>query len=81
MTQFKSRLGEAIDYSILLNQGLCCKGITRIGETGEFDRLSCFATGGQYFPYTKEIFNPVLGILLDYSQWETCFDKDPRNSK
>jgi len=81
MTQFRSRLGEAVDYSLLLNQGLCCKGITRIGGTGELGYHSCFATGGQYFPFTKEIFNPATGSLLDYTEWETCSDKDPRKNQ
>ena len=49
--EFRSRIGETIDYNQLLNYGLCCKGITSVGYTGEFNYYSCFATGGVYVSY------------------------------
>lgn len=50
--QFRSRSGEAINYNSLLNYGICCKGITLVGTTGEYNHSSCFATGGVFIPYT-----------------------------
>ena len=61
--EFRSRIGEVIDYTTILNYGLCCKGITSIGYTGEFNYYSCFATGGAYIPHTKNI---LYTIGFDY---------------
>jgi len=55
--EFRTRIGEKIDYNEIINYGLCCQGITSIGSTGEFDYYSCYATGGIFIPYTG---NPLL---------------------
>jgi len=74
--QFRSRIGEAINSDILQNQGLCCKGNDLIGSTGEYGYHSCFATGGQYFPYLETIYIPALNRIRIL---ESCEDKNPRN--
>lgn len=48
---FRSRIGEGIDYTTLLNYGMCCRGITKIGTEGEHNYYSCYASGGVYIPY------------------------------
>ena len=63
-TQFRSRISEIIDYSSLLNYGLCCKGITAVGFTGEFNFTSCYATGGIFTPYSGNIITNTGGILI-----------------
>ena len=67
-TQFRSRISEIIDYSSLLNYGLCCKGITAIGFTGEFNFTSCYGTGGVFTPHIGSIINAVGAILIT----DTC---------
>ena len=67
-TQFRSRISEIIDYRSLLNYGLCCKGITAVGFTGEFNFTSCYATGGVFTPYSGNIINPVGAISIG----DTC---------
>ena len=67
-TQFRSRISEIIDYSSLLNYGLCCKGITAIVFTVEFDFTSCYATGCVFTPYSGNIINPVGAIVIT----DTC---------
>ena len=63
-TQFRSRISEIIDYRSLLNYGLCCKGITAVGFTGEFNFNSCYATGGVFTPYSGNIITNTGGILI-----------------
>ncbi len=64
-TQFRSRISEIIDYSSLLNYGLCCKGITSVGFTGEFNFTSCYATGGVFTPYSSNIITSNGNILIN----------------
>lgn len=73
--QFRSRLGTAIIANILENQGLCCRGNDLIGTTGEYGYHSCFATGGQYFPYKQNILRPDNS----YDITETCYGRNPKN--
>lgn len=62
-TEFRSRIGEALDYNQLLNYGLCCKAGDIIGFTGEFNFNSCYATGGVFIPYENHIISNTNGSL------------------
>lgn len=53
--QFRSRIGESISYTDILNYGICCQGLTRIGMTGEHDFISCYNEGGIFIPYDKTV--------------------------
>jgi len=75
--QFRSRITNILNTDILLNQGICCTGNSRIGLTGELSYHECFATGGQYFPYTKTIVG-ATGLILQ-SAIPTCSQKNPKN--
>jgi len=75
--QFRSRIPNILNTDILLNQGICCTGNSRIGTTGELSYHECFATGGQYFPYTNTVIGGT-GLILQ-SEIPTCSEKNPKN--
>jgi hypothetical protein len=76
-THFRSRITDIINTDILLNQGICCTGDSRIGKIGELSYHECFATGGQYFPYLKTIIG-ATGLLL-LNEFPTCSGRNPKN--
>lgn len=47
---FRSRINSYINYSSILDSGICCQGITKIDEASY---MSCYATGGYYIPKIK----------------------------
>lgn len=74
---FRSRIPDIINHDIVLHQGICCTGNSRIGSTGEFGYHECFANNGQYFPYINSIVGSTGAIIT--SAIPTCQQRNPKN--